>query len=158
MWKEDFEHSDYERLMIVGDHSVDIEIFREVGSFEWTLTVSIDDGEDGKDWLHPFLADKAAYDAAVIYLREKKLFADMYAIDEDEIAIEYSRKSQSIMVEGHRFEIQIYKAIDENSWILEVENEKGTSFIPDERFTTGEDAFGAAIADFENTPIEDFLV
>ena len=34
---------------------------------------------------------------------------------------------------------------------------KGTSFIPDERFKTDSDALGAALADFENEPIEDFL-
>ena len=41
---------------------------------------------------------------------------------------------------------------------MEITNAKGTSIIPDERFKTGEDALGVALADFKNEPIANFLV
>ncbi|WP_051539424.1 hypothetical protein [Sulfitobacter sp. 20_GPM-1509m] len=64
--------------------------------------------------------------------------------------------SQSVMVEGHRFEIQIYRG-ENTLWTLEVVNEKSTSFVWDELFSTDRDALGAALADFENSSVEDFL-
>ncbi len=64
--------------------------------------------------------------------------------------------SQSLVVEGHRFEIQIYRRED-TQWTLEVVNAKAISFVRDELFPTEEDALGAALADFENSPVEDFL-
>ncbi len=64
--------------------------------------------------------------------------------------------SQALVVEGHRFEIQIYRGED-TQWTLEVVNANATSFVRDELFPTEEDALGAALADFENSPIEDFL-
>ncbi|MFX4299590.1 MULTISPECIES: hypothetical protein [Roseobacteraceae] len=42
-------------------------------------------------------------------------------------------------------------------WTLEVVNANGTSFARDELFPTDRDALGAALADFENSPVEDFL-
>lgn len=59
-------------------------------------------------------------------------------------------------VEGHRFQIDIYRGPDEG-WTLEVVNEKGTSYIPDTLFDTDTDALGVALADFENEPIKEFL-
>lgn len=153
MLPTDFEYSDFCRSLMIGSHNVDIEIFREVGTFAWALEMQV----DGKavDWPHVFVADKAAYDAAIIHLKESGLNPDM--IDEDDFPIIESSLSQKLLVEGHPFEISIYRGIDEPSWILEITNAKGTSFIPDERFKTDSDALGAALADFENEPIEDFL-
>jgi hypothetical protein len=76
---------------------------------------------------------------------------------EDDFEIIDSPLNQRLLVEGHSFEITIYKGVDEPDWILEIINEKGTSFIPEERFKTDRDAMGAALADFENEPIEEFL-
>ncbi|MBM2295096.1 hypothetical protein JQX09_24580 [Sulfitobacter pseudonitzschiae] len=73
-----------------------------------------------------------------------------------DIKIIESPLSQSVAVEGHRFEIQIYRGED-TLWTLEVVNEKSTSFVWDELFPTDRDALGAALADFENSPVEDFL-
>lgn len=64
--------------------------------------------------------------------------------------------NQSVMVEGHRFEIQIYRG-QETLWTLEIVNAHGTSFVWDELFQTDQDALGAALADFKNSPVEDFL-
>lgn len=73
-----------------------------------------------------------------------------------DIKIIDSPLSQSVAVEGHRFEIQIYRG-EGTMWTLEVVNEKSTSFVWDELFPTDRDALGAALADFENSPVEDFL-
>jgi hypothetical protein len=64
--------------------------------------------------------------------------------------------SQSVMVEGHRFEIQIYRGED-TLWTLEVVNENAISYVRDELFPTDRNALGAALADFENNPVEDYL-
>jgi uncharacterized protein len=154
MLSTDFDYSDFCKSFVIGDHDVAIEIFREVGTFSWTLKMEV----DGKpvEWSHVFVADKAAYDAAVVYLKERGLNPDTLADDEDYPIID-SPLSQSLLVEGHRFEISIYRGVDEPDWILEIINAKGTSFIPVGRFRTDKDALGAALADFENEPIEDFL-
>ena len=153
MLPTDFEYSDFCRSLMIGSHNVDIEIFREVGTFAWTLEMQV----DGKavDWPHVFVADKAAYDAAIIHLKERGLNPDI--MNDDDYPIVDSPLCQKVLVEGHPFEISIYRGIDEPDWILEITNAKGTSFIPDERFKTDSDALGAALTDFENEPIEDFL-
>jgi hypothetical protein len=155
MLSTDFEYSDFCESIVIGNHDVDIEIFRETGTFAWTLEMLI----DGKpvEWPHVFVADKAAYDAAIRHLKERGLNPDMFTDDDDYSIIE-SPLCQKLLVEGHPFEISIYRGVEEPDWILEITNAKGTSFIPDERFRTDEDALGVALADFENEPIENFLV
>jgi hypothetical protein len=154
MLSTDLEYSDFCHSFIIGGHDVNIEIFRETGTFAWTLEMQV----DGKpvEWPHVFVADKAACDAAMLYLKEHGLNRDKVADDGDYPIIE-SPLCQKLLVEGHPFEISIYRGIDEPEWILEITNVKGTSFIPDERFKTDKDALGVALADFENEPIEDFL-
>jgi hypothetical protein len=154
MLSTDFDYSDFCQSLIIGSHDADIEIFREAGTFAWTLEMKV----DGKPvhWPHVFVADKAAYDAAVLYLKERGLNPDMFT-EEDDYPIIESPLCQKLLVEGHPFEISIYRGVDEPEWILEVTNANGTSFIPDEQFKTDKDALGAALADFENEPIEDFL-
>lgn len=153
MLSTDFEYSDFSRSLIIGKHDVDISIFRESGSFAWHLEMHIDDKP--VDWPHVFVADKAASDAAILHLKKRGLNPDMFV--EDDYPIIDSPLSQKLLVEGHPFEISIYRGVDEPDWILEITNGKGTSFIPDERFKTDKDALGAALADFENQPIEEFL-
>jgi hypothetical protein len=154
MLSTDFDYSDFCQSLIIGSHDADIEIFREAGTFSWTLEMHVD-GEP-VHWPHVFVADKAAYDSAILYLKERGLNPDMFADDDDYPIIE-SPLCQKLLVEGHPFEISIYRGVDEPDWILEITNAKGTSFIPDERFKTDRDALGVALADFENEPIEEFL-
>tara|TARA_B110000211_G_C13853845_1_gene453378 strand:- start:128 stop:583 length:456 start_codon:yes stop_codon:yes gene_type:complete len=96
---------------------------------------------DGKPvhWPHVFVADKAAYDAAVLYLKERGLNPDMFT-EEDDYPIIESPLCQKLLVEGHPFEISLYRGVDEPEWILEITNANGTSFIPDEQFKTDKDA------------------
>ncbi len=149
MLSTEFEYSDYSRSLMLGNADVDIEIFREAGTFAWHMDMVI----NGKavDWPNVFIADKVAYDAAMKYLRERGLNPD------DHFELIESDLSQSVVVKGHRFDIQIYRGGDEPDWILEIVNPQGTSIIPDERYPTDRAAFDAAMADFENEPIEEFL-
>ncbi len=154
MLSTDFEYSDFCQSLIIGSNDVDIEIFREARTYAWTLEMQV--GGKPVEWPHVFVADKAAYEAAILYLKEHGLNPDMFSDDDDYPIIE-SPLCQKLLVEGHPFEISIYRGIDEPEWILEIINAKGTSFNPNERFKTDKDAFGVALADFENEPIENFL-
>jgi hypothetical protein len=71
--------------------------------------------------LHVFVADKAAYDAAVLYLKERGLNPDVFT-EEDDYPIIESPLCQKLLVEGHPFEISIYRGVDEPEWILEITN------------------------------------
>ncbi|SLN63949.1 hypothetical protein ROA7450_03363 [Roseovarius albus] len=149
-----YEESDYSRTLIIGPMNVDINIFRQSANSSWTLEITLDGNP--KRWPHEFIADKAAYDAALAHLKERGIDSDMFTGEED-YEITDSPLNRSLLVEGHRFEIQIYRGADDEGWTLEIVNEKGTSIIPDTLFATDDDALGAAIADFENEPIEEFL-
>ena len=67
-----------------------------------------------------------------------------------------SPMSRTVIVEGHRFEIEIFKYND-SGWVLQITAPTGRSFVNDEFFPTEADALGAALADFENTPVESYL-
>lgn len=56
-----------------------------------------------------------------------------------------SGKSQSFVVDGLRFDIQIYRAEDETEWLLEVVDCEGTSHVWEDRFTSDKDARNAAL-------------
>ena len=58
--------------------------------------------------------------------------------------------SQFVLVEGRRFEIDIYRAADEDYWVLEVINDEGVSFLWDDPFATDQAALDAVLAAFEN--------
>jgi len=79
----------------------------------------------------------------------------MFEDDENEII--QSQLCQRIVVEGHMFDIQIYRGADEPMWILEIVNEKGTSIIPDELFETDNIALETALNDLQEDPIKEFL-
>lgn len=150
----EYEFSEYCRSFELGKNEADIEIFRTVGTFGWNLALKI----NGKPQETPqvFLADKAAYDHAVSVLRARGLNPDMFD-DDDHYEIIDSPLNQRLVVDGHMFDIQIYRGADEPLWILEIVNEKGTSIIPDERYETDEIALETALKDFQEEPIEEFL-
>jgi hypothetical protein len=147
------EISDYSRSLIVRGDDADIDIYREAGTYGWRLDLKL----NGKaiDVPNVFVADKAAYDHAIGILKQRGLKQDM--LDADDFGIIDSPLSQRLLVEGHPFEIKIYRGVDEPEWLLEIVNAKGTSIVPDQRFKSDQDALGAALADFENKPIEEFL-
>ena len=65
--------------------------------------------------------------------------------------------SQSVMVEGRRFDIDIYRAEDEDFWTLEVINDEGTSFVWDDPCATDQAALNAALAAFEKEGATGFV-
>lgn len=147
------EISKFSRSFLVNDSEVDIEILRAHGTHGWRLELKINGHM--VDTPNVFMADKAAYDYAIELLKQDGHDADLLAADD--FGIIDSPLSQRVLVEGHPFEIKIFRGVDEPEWLLEIVNAKGTSIVPDQTFKTDRDALGAAFADFENEPIEEFL-
>lgn len=50
---------------------------------------------------------------------------------EEEPEIMFSPLTRAVLVDGHRFEVEIYRASDDPGWILSVENAYGTITISD---------------------------
>lgn len=149
----EYEFSDYCQSMILGKNDVDIEVFRPLGTFGWTLLLKINGNAQHTPQV--FMADKTAYEHAMSVIRNLGMNPDMFVDDECEIIL--SALCQRIVVEGHMFDIQIYRGADEPMWILEIVNEKGTSIIPDELFETDKIALETALNDLQEDPIEEFL-
>jgi hypothetical protein len=51
--------------------------------------------------------------------------------DSTEPEIIFSNLTQEVMIDGHRFSVEIYRTSDDPSWILSVENMFGTITISD---------------------------
>ncbi|MDH2327824.1 hypothetical protein QCN27_13215 [Cereibacter sp. SYSU M97828] len=71
--------------------------------------------------------------------------------------IVHSGKSQSVVVDGLRFDIQIYRGEDEKDWILEVVDAEGTSHVWEDRFASDRDARNEAIQDLETHGARAFM-
>ena len=154
------QHSPYSKTYFNDTLTVDIDIFRETEKHLWELWVVID-GEETK-WQHEFIADKSAYDAAIAWLEDQGIdLVSMYDADTVETFLDtglvQSPLSQTIEIQGHFFDIEIYRMEDEAEWTLEIVNEKATSFSPEMTFKTDTEALATALADFDNEPIEEFL-
>lgn len=61
----------------------------------------------------------------------------------------HSPLARMLSGEGHTLEIDIYRGVDEPDWILEIEDETGTSTVFDERFATDQAALDAALNQIE---------
>lgn len=70
-------------------------------------------------------------------------------IDDDEPALVTSSKSQSVVVDGYRFAIEIHRMENEKSWTLEVVDIEGTSHVWDDTFNSDKDARDAALLAIE---------
>jgi uncharacterized protein len=70
-------------------------------------------------------------------------------IDDDTYDIIHSQLERTLSGEGHSLKIAIYRGADEPDWILEIEDETGTSTVFDERFATDQAALDAALAEIE---------
>ena len=68
-----------------------------------------------------------------------------------------SGKSQSILVHGHRFDIEISRIEGGTTWTLEDVDEKGTSHVWDDEFSSDADALAAAFKAFEEEGALGFL-
>ena len=68
----------------------------------------------------------------------------------DVTSIVFTDLSQFELVEGRRFEVEIYCASDEDYWVLEVINDEGVSFLWDDPFAADKAALHTLLAAFEN--------
>ena len=57
----------------------------------------------------------------------------------------HSPLERTLSGEGHSLHIGIYRGADEPDWILEIQDEQGTSTVFDERFATDQAALDAAL-------------
>ena len=78
-------------------------------------------------------------------------------MEENDPNIVTSSKSASVLVDGHQFEIEIYRLEHEAHWTLEVVDEKSTSHVWDDVFATDTDALAAAMTTFEEEGAVGFL-
>ncbi|CUH48750.1 hypothetical protein [Ruegeria atlantica] len=65
--------------------------------------------------------------------------------------------SQSVSVDGSRFEICIHRTSGQEYWTLEVINYKGKSFVWDDPFGTEKAALNAALVAFEKLGAAGFI-
>lgn len=69
--------------------------------------------------------------------------------EDDEPNIVTSGKSQMIVVDGVRFDIEIYRLETDTAWTLEVVDPENTSHVWDDQFASDSDARDAAIEAIE---------
>ena len=69
--------------------------------------------------------------------------------DDDIYTNVHSPLERTLSGEGHTLHIGIYRGADEPDWIVEIEDETGTSTVLDERFATDQAALDAALAEIE---------
>jgi len=73
----------YSRVALLGDNEVDIAVFRDGGARAWQLQLKVNGNP--VDVPRDFVSDKAAYDAALVRL--KQLGLDITSIQADEFGI-----------------------------------------------------------------------
>ena len=69
--------------------------------------------------------------------------------DDDEPNLVASPQSQSVLIDGVRFGIEIYRLETDSTWTLEVVDPENTSHVWEEQFASDEDALTAAIKAIE---------
>jgi hypothetical protein len=78
-------------------------------------------------------------------------------MDEEIPNLVTSGKSQSVLVDGHRFDIGIYKLEGGTAWTLEVVDEQGTSHVWDDEFQSDAEALSEALKALEEEGAAAFL-
>ena len=68
----------------------------------------------------------------------------------DEPNLVTSGKSQTVMIDGYPFSIEIYKLEGDKTWRLEVVDQEGTSHVWDNEFGSDHDARNAALEAIES--------
>ena len=69
-----------------------------------------------------------------------------------------SMKSQAVLVDGYRFEIEIYKLEGQDHWTLEVVDHDGTSHVWDDTFSSDKDARNAALDELHKVGAKAFML
>ena len=76
---------------------------------------------------------------------------------ENEPTLVKSDKSQSLLVDGYPFSIEIIRLETEQTWTLEVVDHEGTSYVWEERFLSDSDARNEAIQALETAGAKTFM-
>ncbi len=63
----------------------------------------------------------------------------------DEPNLIMSDKCKSVLVDGFRFEIEIYRLENQASWTLEVIDAEDASYVWDDKFSSDQDALDTAV-------------
>ncbi|NYS26398.1 hypothetical protein HUK65_15535 [Rhodobacteraceae bacterium 2376] len=77
--------------------------------------------------------------------------------DDDEPNIVTSGKSMTVLNDGVRFRIEIYRLETDSAWTLEVVDPENTSHVWDEQFASDSDACDAAIKAIESEGAKAFM-
>ncbi len=64
-------------------------------------------------------------------------------IDEPKLII--SDKCKSVFVDGYRFEIEIYRPENQDTWTLEAIDAEDASYVWDDKFITDQEALDVAV-------------
>ncbi|MEQ1616113.1 MAG: hypothetical protein ABL904_25460 [Hyphomicrobiaceae bacterium] len=78
-------------------------------------------------------------------------------MEDEDFEIEVSPLCRSVEREGASVEIHIYRGGEEESWVLEIVDQQGTSTVWDDRFTTDKAALQEALSALELEGIGPFL-
>ncbi|WP_298855748.1 hypothetical protein [uncultured Ruegeria sp.] len=68
----------------------------------------------------------------------------------DEPKLVMSDKSKSVLVDGYRFEIEIYRLDNQNKWTLEAVDCEDTSYVWDDKFVSDQETLDTAIEILNN--------
>ena len=75
--------------------------------------------------------------------------AGVHQMIEEEPNIVTSGKSQRVIIDGHPFSIEIYRAETDQNWMLEIVDQDGTSHVWDDHFASDKEARNAAMQAIE---------
>ncbi|WP_299640265.1 hypothetical protein [uncultured Ruegeria sp.] len=68
----------------------------------------------------------------------------------DEPKLVMSDKCKSVLVDGYRFEIEIYRLDNQNQWTLEAVDCEDASYVWDDKFVSDQEALDTAIEILNN--------
>lgn len=71
-------------------------------------------------------------------------------MEDEEPNLVTSGKSQSVVIDGFRFDIEIYRLEADDFWALEVVDYEGTSHVWDDQFKSDKEARNAALEAIES--------
>ena len=78
-------------------------------------------------------------------------------MNEEEPNLVTSGKSQHVVIDGHRFDIEIYRLERDDTWTLEVVDEQGTSHVWDEQFASDKAARDIALNEIQKAGAMQFM-
>ncbi|WP_300074739.1 hypothetical protein [uncultured Ruegeria sp.] len=68
----------------------------------------------------------------------------------DEMQLIMSDKCKSVLVDGYRFEVEIYRLDNQDQWTLEVVDFEEASYVWDDKFSSDQAALDVAVETLNN--------